>query len=1219
MSLPSFIKLLPFAVAVFVLGSLVSVPADNGVGTSGLLEDVSLFRMPGGGIAVKAVFAGAPDPARFRAFFDTEPGAGEAASGADWMVEGPTFYKHPEGVTGWSWEPAGTPAYQVDGNTLVCLVASPELKGDVACRVEVTTPDWKVADSRTLESMNVDSLPEFASQMFPAPPPMEAFLKFRPRSLSVDWNGGPLDKSWQEIPLDENPIACKLDGKPLVPEVTLEDAASGKSAVLRAASAWSQAGRRAWSGEVMGIGWVLVAEDSPGSAALTGWLKSDTDRCLSVRVAFPMDPRSAVWHDDIQTRRKIEGKTTEAGYFGGSRYGKSGRQSFYPFGVVETSRGVDFVETDPDEPRVYHIAADPKREQMAIVYDIALSQQTTKFPGQATFRCRFGSLPPSADNAFRRVLADFFKRHPDFEKRRVASSGLWMPFFDISKIPNPEDFGFAFLEKGGEIGEDVDYAKAHGILTLMYTEPWIYWHPMPAEAKRTPENVLERMRLLAMSGDAWPNDLAASALTGAVMDSSGNVSMRFLDVPWNSGARMEVNTDPDLAPSPPSQINRAMAEWRQISRWLDDGRVDGVYLDSMDTTSVPDYRPASLEATDYPASFTLADLKPVIADRVGQYEFTAALGSCLRSCGKYLMGNFPVVDMPFLNRWIDIPGEETCWLAGGEYHPPGDAKLNYRRAMSGQKPYGFLQAADFNKFQGDMIVRYFQTCLFFGFQASFFSHDGANNPYWLNPDWYERDRPLFRTYVPLIRRVADAGWQALPEVALETHEPGILIEQFGKSADGIWHVTVRNTAKSSAAFSLKWSPPDGGSFAVLNPLTGETGRLSARETFSTSIDAGSVVLLDLMAPGQLARNLEFFRNWNPGGRESKAASVSLESLIAEEALGLDATIDDGGMALVEGEPAKWTIHFKNRSDRDLKVDMDGNTKDLPAGGTATLPVNLPARSAVSQEPVLLSWNVTDEKTVTACRRALLVQVRPRIAAIGPGKRIVSLGKSVAVPVSITNNSSKPADLSVDWSGDLGEGQRAVELPAGETSLVTLVIPSGGKSAGQVSIHVVGGGKEWFSGSIHAVFSDGSTSLAAQSSVAVSADSTFTGYSTGPLNDGVSDPTGLAWNEAAWASDDSPSAHWVQFDFAEPQKIKQVVLDWNVEGGVTYTARRGSLVGVLTDGSEVTLAKIANQSAVPRTTVCFGPRELKAIRVVQSPGGGAPERPGILWLREIGVY
>ena len=41
----------------------------------------------------------------------------------------------------------------------------------------------------------------------------------------------------------------------------------------------------------------------------------------------------------------------------------------------------------------------------------------------------------------------------------------------------------------------------------------------------------------------------------------------------------------------------------------------------------------------------------------------------------------------------------------------------------------------------------------------FFSHNASQGHYFTRPELYDRDRPLFKKYVPLCKLVAEAGWR----------------------------------------------------------------------------------------------------------------------------------------------------------------------------------------------------------------------------------------------------------------------------------------------------------------------------------------------------------------------------------------------------------------------------------------------------------------------------
>jgi hypothetical protein len=110
--------------------------------------------------------------------------------------------------------------------------------------------------------------------------------------------------------------------------------------------------------------------------------------------------------------------------------------------------------------------------------------------------------------------------------------------------------------------------------------------------------------------------------------------------------------------------------------------------------------------------------------------------------------------------------------------------------MSGGKPFLFLMNTDYDKFTPDMVEKFFQRCLAYGMFPGMFSHNAADNPYWGNPKWYNRDRPLFKKYLPLIKQIAEAGWQPVTIATCDNQK--IYVERFGQDKQGRSFVTFFN-------------------------------------------------------------------------------------------------------------------------------------------------------------------------------------------------------------------------------------------------------------------------------------------------------------------------------------------------------------------------------------------------------------------------------------------
>ncbi len=109
---------------------------------------------------------------------------------------------------------------------------------------------------------------------------------------------------------------------------------------------------------------------------------------------------------------------------------------------------------------------------------------------------------------------------------------------------------------------------------------------------------------------------------------------------------------------------------------------------------------------------------------------------------------------------LDVMGTETDWNPGGRWRPMSDAELLYRRALCKGKPYCFLMNTDFEEFPHELVEKYMKRSLAYGMFPGFFSHNASQGHYFTRPELYDRDRPLFKKYVPLCKRVAEAGWRA---------------------------------------------------------------------------------------------------------------------------------------------------------------------------------------------------------------------------------------------------------------------------------------------------------------------------------------------------------------------------------------------------------------------------------------------------------------------------
>jgi len=130
-----------------------------------------------------------------------------------------------------------------------------------------------------------------------------------------------------------------------------------------------------------------------------------------------------------------------------------------------------------------------------------------------------------------------------------------------------------------------------------------------------------------------------------------------------------------------------------------------------------------------------------------------------------------------------------------------DEALCFKRALAYQKPYCFLMNTHFPDFTLDLIERYMKRSLFFGCFPGMFSENASTNHFFANPVWYNASRPLFKKYIPLIQRIAQAGWE--PITYARTSVPEVYVERYGRKSSTELFFTLLNDSADKREFTLE--------------------------------------------------------------------------------------------------------------------------------------------------------------------------------------------------------------------------------------------------------------------------------------------------------------------------------------------------------------------------------------------------------------------------------
>jgi len=555
----------------------------------------------------------------------------------------------------------------------------------------------------------------------------------------------------------------------------------------------------------------------------------ERDRAITLVFAVPIEGKRLRWLDDPRRSTLVEAgrEYMNASAF---RVGSNGRLSRYPLAAVADAERGTALAIDPAAPGFFRIGYNAGTGELFLAYDIGL---TPEKPRARVRFCRFDFDPAWG---FRAALAKYYELFPQCFQCRTPEQGLWMPFAKISEVEGWEDFGFKFKEGNNETKWDDE----HGIVTFRYTEPMTWWMRMPPEMPRTTEAALAEARRLADE----KNDPRAKALfTSGYHNEEGEFPARLLDTPWCNGAVWSMNSMPGIA----GEVTDFKNKWSPAIRERLYGPersadLDGEYVDSSEgyVTDELDFRREHFAAADTPLAFSPQTHKPAIFRGLVAFEYVRGIAGDVHRLDKLMMANGAPTRLCWLAPMLEVMGTETNWNPGGTWRPMSDAELLYRRAMCKGKPYCFLMNSRFEEFSHELVERYMKRALAYGMFPGFFSHNASQGHYFTRPELYNRDRPLFKKYVPLCKLVAEAGWE--PITLAHSSDEHVYVERFGTR-----YLTVFNDSPERRTASIRLDTDAPPSSREL--VTGRSIPWQAHTTTLT-LDGEDVALIDLGEPGQ---------------------------------------------------------------------------------------------------------------------------------------------------------------------------------------------------------------------------------------------------------------------------------------------------------------------------------------------------------------------------------
>ena len=584
-------------------------------------------------------------------------------------------------------------------------------------------------------------------------------------------------------------------------------------------------------GEAKGVRLSVVETPAADGATYRVTVEDRTgrDRALTLVYAWPLPAGDLVFEEDPRTAVPLADNAPQRSDAQAMGCGAGGLNR-WPFGAVSVGGRGFALGINTAHPAYFRTAVHPRTRLLFIAFDLGLA------PEKRTAAFAFHRF--TFTGGFRGALAAYAAREPDAFKTRVPEQGIWMPFRAIKSVENWQDFGFTFKEGNDETAWD----DAHGIFTFRYTEPTTWWLSMDkahGTNRFTMADCLAKVESLAAKGDP-----RARAWRGSVMrDEDGARVGRVMDTPWCRGAIWLLSPLPDIAGICEYKVKNTEADFAKFYAKPFPVGQDGEYIDSAEGYLTPtlDFNRAVFAASDTPLVFSSdEDHRPALFKGLSMYEYVRRTAARVWPRGRFVMANGVPGRWPWLPAYVDVGGTETQWIdEEGRWRPESHRSLLYKRALSMGKPYCYLQNVDFEKFAYADMENFMRHCVAYGLFPGCFSHNASEGHYFTRPEVYNRDRPLFKKYVPLCKMLSEAGWRPVNTLVAST-DARVFVEQFGAR-----YVTVFNSARATVKVRLT---AKAGARASEHVAGGEVSFADGVATLELAPDAVRVLDFNLNTP-----------------------------------------------------------------------------------------------------------------------------------------------------------------------------------------------------------------------------------------------------------------------------------------------------------------------------------------------------------------------------------
>jgi|LSQX01.3.fsa_nt_gb hypothetical protein len=576
-------------------------------------------------------------------------------------------------------------------------------------------------------------------------------------------------------------------------------------------------------------------------------------RGVLLRINLPVDALGWRWHDDMQTTREIGSEIVYENVRALRAWPDLPEWTDKPsLRVGAANRNFLTVLTGPvglvlaapmDRACIFRTAYDPQVRRLQLVYDLALSPDTDP-PNEWTFATDLYSCDPGW--GFRDALERYYALYPEFFEVYWDEPGMWMAFSKLSQIDNVNEFRFGLQEGAPEVAYD-DLIDVQDTIYLTHAGQFANIPDHDPEADPLPPHE----RLVEVMSDTFNKRTREEGIYEAVglHDVEGKLDIQKARVYGHIIAQF--NLDPDL-PYGGWTLKEADGRTASILERTG-GRLDGFYYDGLSTGL--NYRTDHFATSAAPPMWDPVAEKPVLNNFFSSCEFARAAAEKLRPQDQITMMNGAFGSSFYVAPWLDVFGGETGLRISRE-------EMNYLRSVARHKPMLTLLKGNFEKNVGYPEIELFhKRCLAYGIFPGFFdwppSGLGPGGRYWEHPEYYERDRDIFRKYQPLVQTLAASGWQ--PVTHARSSSGSVFVERYGPGEDGIVWLTLLNedaeAHETTIAIDAEALGLDAAAVECMDVLSGRLIALSRdgdQLEAQIGVESDGVMMLQVATPAQAA-------------------------------------------------------------------------------------------------------------------------------------------------------------------------------------------------------------------------------------------------------------------------------------------------------------------------------------------------------------------------------